>query len=337
MGTKTYKLRKRKGLCVKCGVLRNNTKSTVFCKKCQEVSKKQKKKLRNYRSENQLCTWCGFPRDREGHLCKKCTETGKQYYESKKKKKICVVCSIPLKKGTICFRCYKKSAERHRNKRERYKILGKCIDCGKNNNNNIIRCSTCSTKHKKANNKYRKIVIKHYGNKCDCCGEKNKRFLTIDHINNDGSIHRKELSSASVLYKWIIDEDFPENLRVLCYNCNCGRQFSLKFGICPHHIKNHSDLLVKKYTWRNKKKVIDHYGGRCECCDETNIQFLTMDHINGGGRKHRKDENICNIYRWLINNSCPDGFQVLCYNCNCGRAYTIENICPHKIKQKVEI
>ena len=34
-------------------------------------------------------------------------------------------------------------------------------------------------------------------------------------------------------------------------------------------------------------------------------------------------------------NNYPDGFQILCYNCNCGRAFNRDNhnICPHKEKE----
>src|ERR1700759_3250988 len=37
--------------------------------------------------------------------------------------------------------------------------------------------------------------IKEYGGKCVCCNESISEFLTIDHINNDGTEHRKSLTS----------------------------------------------------------------------------------------------------------------------------------------------
>src|SRR5438105_3181354 len=37
--------------------------------------------------------------------------------------------------------------------------------------------------------------------------------------------------------------------------------------------------------------VLQHYGGTpptCACCKEARLEFLVLDHINGGGRQHRK-------------------------------------------------
>ena len=39
--------------------------------------------------------------------------------------------------------------------------------------------------------KLRADAIEAYGSKCSCCGESESRFLTFDHINNDGAEHRR--------------------------------------------------------------------------------------------------------------------------------------------------
>lgn len=75
-----------------------------------------------------------------------------------------------------------------------------------------------------------------YGNKCECCGESNPAFLTFDHINDDGKDHKNEngrRTSGHELVDWIIKNKYPDTIRLLCWNCNCGRaQQSDK--ICPH-------------------------------------------------------------------------------------------------------
>ena len=74
-------------------------------------------------------------------------------------------------------------------------------------------------------------------------------------------------------------------------------------------------------------QALQAYGGVCACCKERTIQFLTIDHIDGGGRQHRK--RVHNFYRWLRMNNFPPGFQVLCYNCNCCKgAY---GACVHEL------
>ena len=76
-------------------------------------------------------------------------------------------------------------------------------------------------------------MIKVYGGKCECCGENEPQFLTIDHINNDGAEHRKKIGSGINLYRNLKNQGWPkEGLRLLCFNCNCGR--SRNGGTCPH-------------------------------------------------------------------------------------------------------
>jgi len=36
------------------------------------------------------------------------------------------------------------------------------------------------------------------------------------------------------------------------------------------------------------------------------------------------------IHRWLKKHKYPDGFQVLCFNCNVGK-YLNKGTCPHKL------
>lgn len=80
----------------------------------------------------------------------------------------------------------------------------------------------------------------------------------------------------------------------------------------------------------NRLHVVDHYGGRCECCGESEEAFLAVDHINGGGYQHRKSigGGSDGLYSWLIRNNFPPGFQMLCHNCNFAESH--RGGCPHK-------
>lgn len=80
-------------------------------------------------------------------------------------------------------------------------------------------------------------VFAGYGGKCVCCGEATQQFLTVDHINGGGSQHRRKAKlNGSRFYAWIIKNNFPADLRLLCYNCNCGRH--MNGGVCPHEMKS---------------------------------------------------------------------------------------------------
>lgn len=74
-------------------------------------------------------------------------------------------------------------------------------------------------------------VIQIYGGKCKCCGEEEPLFLTIDHVNNDGKDHRKEIVGQA-FYRYLrnLGKRDPR-YRLLCFNCNIARSL---FGVCPH-------------------------------------------------------------------------------------------------------
>jgi hypothetical protein len=64
------------------------------------------------------------------------------------------------------------------------------------------------------------------------------------------------------------------------------------------------------------------------CCNTKEFLFLTIDHINNDGAKHRREAKFGSIYPWLSKNDYPIGFQVLCMNCNWAKAKN--GTCPHK-------
>ena len=82
--------------------------------------------------------------------------------------------------------------------------------------------------------KYRTLVLSAYGEQCQCCGEDNREFLCIDHIEGGGTQHRKELGKGGrSFYIWLIKNDYPEGYRTLCHNCNASMGH---YGYCPHEI-----------------------------------------------------------------------------------------------------
>lgn len=96
---------------------------------------------------------------------------------------------------------------------------------------------------------------------------------------------------------------------------------------------------LKAYRAQERLDALHAYGGEnptCSCpgCSEDRLPFLCIDHINGGGIKHREElckdqksnrDGKCNpgggvFYRWLRKNSYPSGYRVLCHNCNIARS-----------------
>jgi len=56
---------------------------------------------------------------------------------------------------------------------------------------------------------YRQIhleLLNHYSHgsmRCNCCGESNVLFLTLDHINNDGAEQRRAAGSRGSFNHWV--------------------------------------------------------------------------------------------------------------------------------------
>jgi 5-methylcytosine-specific restriction endonuclease McrA len=147
-------------------------------------------------------------------------------------------------------------------------------------------------------------------------------------MNNDGAEQRKckNTRTTTQFHKWIIENNYPKELQVLCYNCNLEKEIIYKSG------RNKQNKSVSKQRDRYrvvKAEVMNHYGGKCSCCGETNINKLTMDHVNGGGIRHYKEIGVSQLYRWIRKNNFPPNFQVLCMNCNSAK-YNY-GVCPHNM------
>ena len=118
-----------------------------------------------------------------------------------------------------------------------------------------------------------------------------------------------------------------------------------------HYLKTHpkfikmskKEAILKRKESNTKKrldrklKIIKAYGGKCSCCGESQIEFLTLDHLTKNGIKERKKFGGCKnnsggLYNHLIKKNFPKGYQILCFNCNITKG--IYGRCPHS-KSKV--
>lgn len=78
--------------------------------------------------------------------------------------------------------------------------------------------------------KYRLLVFKRLGNKCERCGIENFKVLQIDHRFNDGAADRKKNKSVSgyCAYKRLLElPDLESNFSLLCANCHAEKTFDV--------------------------------------------------------------------------------------------------------------
>lgn len=149
------------------------------------------KKLRLYRKENGICTYCGKPVDRDGVLCSKCLAKHSEYNSDRAEmylsENICPVCGkhdvLPGEKS--CKECKAKKLNRQERRMEylckyqreryaRFEAEGLCSRCGKRPPEEGKKwCRQCLDRHNKKAKSRRKDVRAQWATDLCCmrCGK----------------------------------------------------------------------------------------------------------------------------------------------------------------------
>lgn len=166
--------------------------------------------------------------------------------------------------------------------------------------------------------------------KCDCGTEKD--FLThhltqkIDSSKSCGCL-KKELLQPNFMECKICKE--TKNISEFYKK---EKRINTRHRICIECYKKDAKIKCRERLVNLRMGALNAYSNnnpQCSCCGTKHIEFLAIDHINGGGNKHRKKigSGSGTLYRWLKRNNYPDGFRILCNNCN--YSYGIYGYCPH--------
>ena len=138
------------------------------------------------------------------------------------------------------------AGHRFKQKRKEKVERGLCAYCSQQRERLDIKlCDTCHSASLAAGIRNRQRLklqmIAAYGGCCACCGEAEPDFLTLDHVNDDGAVERRDSSGRSVLIMARLRrEGWPKGqYQILCFNCNCARA---AFGTCPHQRKARHDV-----------------------------------------------------------------------------------------------
>jgi hypothetical protein len=277
---------------------------------------------------NQKCCRCHKLVDDPAYKsCNECRNKNSKCHRdkriSRKSQGVCPKCGKPTTNtNTVyCIECRRPAAKACKILHDSRKLNRLCVSCGtKLNVDEKYRCQKCKEIHaldvKTQSHALRIKVIDNYGSKCSCCGEAQIQLIEIDHVDNNGAEHRKQIGSHSdTLCRWIIRENYPTTIQLLCANCNQAKK---KFGICPHKEKPNDGTTYSSKSWRKLRiRVIEHYGSECACCNELGWWFLELDHINNDGAARRNNgENLYDIVK-----TWPSDIQLLCSNCNKAKEY----------------
>lgn len=86
---------------------------------------------------------------------------------------------------------------------------------------------------------------------------------------------------------------------------------------------------IKQAKLEKRRICLLAYGGKCVCCGEDRFEFLSFDHVNGGGNEHRRQvHGGSGFVDWIYRNGFPSTLQVLCHNCNMAKGFY--GYCPHQ-------
>jgi hypothetical protein len=180
--------------------------------------------------------------------------------------------------------------------------------------------------------------------RCECGTEKLVigRHLTAGWVKSCGCLKRKPPQPPSIpkgMYycggckTTKAENDFyrlkssPTGRYYLCKECYKAK------GRSPKHPTGSTRATRRKWERTLRRTALDHYGGKCACCGEDMYQFLAIVRTEDVSQKHKKSRRAPLPY-WLKKNGFPQGFRVLCHNCN--MALGRYGYCPHARAEQIE-
>lgn len=218
-----------------------------------------------------------------------------------------------------------------------------CVDCGAalRGHGTPTRCRSCSAKQRYIDKHGRspEMIVA----KCSVCGLEIVRYASNGRKQKLGEVFcSTECRAAFVGVHNSVSSGGDGKIRskkekdALYYRKNAGR-IREHVKRKHHKTKAQTSEALKAKNRALKVEVMDAYGGKCACCGESTLEFLTIDHVNGDGHEHRKSVGKGkNIYRDIKRQGFPqDGrYQVLCFNCNIALGFY--GYCPHRPEIKRE-
>lgn len=103
--------------------------------------------------------------------------------------------------------------------------------------------------------------------------------------------------------------------------CTCGEPSKLT-AICPKCIQARTEA-NRQMRRRTRLFVVAALGGRCIDCGESDIRVMTLDHVNGDGAEHRREQGDSSRRIWrdvekqiITLGESTRKVVLRCYNCH---------------------
>ena len=192
-------------------------------------------------------------------------------------------------------------------------------------------------KKKEGHESLRESVLKYYSKgtpKCNKCSIAGVPFLNMDHIHGRKQMGHDRNMGTGKFYRYL-DKEHPTGYQVLCYNCNMIKELK---RIKKEHMQSPMAIKRRRQRLDTKKFVLSGYSKgkpKCTCCGFSNLDGLALDHIEGRKKMGHSREFGSDDLRMSLKKEYkktgkwPQGFQVLCHNCNGAKRGS--SVCPHQL------
>lgn len=317
----------------KCRYCKELATHGTLCEKHRNQQREADNRRCNEAAAANLCRMCKkSPADQGMRSCQPCrnneARTQKLRTIAKAEKRaqariaanVCVCCAtrVPLPSDTLCLACRTRADNPGVPDKEICAITKRCTACSNQAVEGRKQCQECIDKRKA---KRDRAVSAGLCSECNVRPKLPNRGRCQHCVDNRAAKYAQRTAARKCVR---CSKDLPPDCKIkTCETCT------------P----------IYRATWRRKHRrmkdaAFNAYGGyKCKCCGETEELFLTIDHINNDGAAHRR--SICGynsggvLYRWLKQNNYPEGFQVLCFNCNVAKHRN--GYCPHAVKKAAEV
>lgn len=139
-------------------------------------------------------------------------------HRERKAQGLCLYCgSNAIPNQTLCTRCTVRRRSRYHDRASK----GLCVTpgCGNPTLNDRL-CVDHRRQVVEGRRRYKAEALAAYGGpSCVGCGETDDCVLSLDHVDQQGGVHRKTVSAAKNLYSHLRRLKYPVGYRVLCLNC----------------------------------------------------------------------------------------------------------------------
>jgi hypothetical protein len=198
-------------------------------------------------------------------------------------------------------------------RRRTARAKNRCTSCFKNRTFSKAHCSRCLLRAKSYWEKSRSLARR--AGLCPRCRRPTRNSYYCHRCN--------EIQADDKVVRTLC--------RLLAGQCVvCGRK-SVAGGTRCQRCRRQHRAYNRKRESAIRERLLDLYGGCCNCCRIRIRQFLTLDHLLNDGRLERKKIRTSQVlYKRILDGRAPkERYQLLCYNCNLAKAHY--GSCPHQV------